>query len=37
MDSLLAATAMIHGLTLVTRKVDDVTRTGVDHLNPFAS
>ena len=36
-DSLLAATAIVHGLTLVTRNVDDVARTGVDHLNPFES
>ena len=34
-DGLLAATAMVHGLTLVTRNVDDVKRTGVPCLNPF--
>ncbi|MDP9122950.1 MAG: type II toxin-antitoxin system VapC family toxin [Acidobacteriota bacterium] len=34
-DSLLAATAQIHGLTLVTRNLDDVGRTGVKCLNPF--
>ena len=34
-DSLLAATAIVHDLTLVTRNVDDVARTGVDCLNPF--
>ncbi len=34
-DSLLAATAKIHGLTLVTRNVRDVARTGVSHLNPW--
>ncbi len=34
-DSLLAATARVHGLTLVTRNVDDVEGTGVDLLNPF--
>jgi predicted nucleic acid-binding protein len=34
-DSLLAATAMVHGLTLVTRNVDDAKRTGVPCLNPF--
>ena len=34
-DGLLAATAMVHGLTLVTRNVDDVKRTGVRCLNPF--
>lgn len=35
-DSLLAATAIVHGLTLVTRNVEDVERTGVSLLNPFA-
>ncbi len=34
-DGLLAATAMVHGLTLVTRNVDDVKRTGVPYINPF--
>ena len=34
-DSMLAATAIVHGLTLVTRNVDDVRRTGVPFLNPF--
>jgi predicted nucleic acid-binding protein len=34
-DSLLAATAHVHGLTLVTRNLDDVERTGVECLNPF--
>jgi toxin FitB len=34
-DSLLAATASVHGLTLVTRNVKDVERTGVPCLNPF--
>ena len=35
LDSLLAATASVHGLTLVTRNLKDVKRTGVDCLNPF--
>ncbi|HYU79290.1 MAG TPA: type II toxin-antitoxin system VapC family toxin [Vicinamibacterales bacterium] len=35
-DSLLAATARVHGLTLVTRNTKDVARTGVPCLNPFA-
>ena len=35
-DGLLAATATVHGLTLVTRNVDDVSQTGVPLLNPFA-
>ncbi|BFU47516.1 hypothetical protein KRMM14A1004_57530 [Krasilnikovia sp. MM14-A1004] len=34
-DSLLAATALVHRLTLVTRNVADVAATGVDLLNPF--
>ena len=36
-DSLLAATAQVHGLTLVTRNLKDVERTGVDCLNPFSA
>lgn len=36
-DSLLAATALQHNLTLVTRNVDDVQRTGVRILNPFTA
>ena len=35
-DGLLAATAQVHGLTLVTRNVADVARTGVSILDPFA-
>ena len=35
-DGLLAATAKVHGLTLVTRNVADISRTGVSLLNPFA-
>ncbi len=34
-DGLLAATAKVHGLTLVTRNLPDVVRTGVDTLNPW--
>ncbi len=34
-DSLLAATALEHNLTLVTRNVRDVDRSGVKLLNPF--
>jgi predicted nucleic acid-binding protein len=34
-DGLLAATALVHHLTLVTRNVQDVARTGVRVLNPF--
>ncbi len=32
---LLAATALVHGLTFVTRNVKDVAGTGVRVLNPF--
>ena len=35
-DGLLASTALIHDLVLVTRNVDDVTPTGVTVENPFA-
>jgi hypothetical protein len=35
-DSLLAATARVHGLTFVTRNISDVARTGVPCLDPFA-
>ena len=35
-DGLLAATALEHDLTLVTRNVDDVKRTGAALINPFA-
>lgn len=34
-DALLAATAIVHGLTPVTRNVKDVGRTGVSLHNPF--
>lgn len=34
-DSQLAATALYHRLTLVTRNVRHVARTGVAHLDPF--
>jgi toxin FitB len=35
-DGLLAATALVHSLTLVTRNLRDVRSTGVRHLDPFA-
>ena len=35
-DGLLAATASVHGLTLVTRNARHVERTGVKLLNPFS-
>jgi toxin FitB len=34
-DTLMAATALVHGLVLVTRNVKDVGWTGVPYLNPF--
>ncbi len=34
-DGLMAATAKVHGLTLVTRNIADVTRSGAALLNPF--
>ena len=34
-DGLLAATALLHGWTLVTRNVRDVEQTGCAVLNPF--
>lgn len=34
-DALIAATALIHGLTVVTRNSDDFATTGVELLNPW--
>src|SRR5207249_3717367 len=34
-DTLMAATAIVYGLTLVTRNVKDVAWTGVTYLDPF--
>ena len=36
-DGLLAATALVHGWTLVTRNTADVASTGVHLLNPFTA
>jgi predicted nucleic acid-binding protein len=36
-DGLIAATALEHGLTLVTRNVRDFARLGVDVFNPWES
>jgi len=36
-DGLLAATAKVHALTLVTRNLADMSRTGVQLLDPFAA
>lgn len=35
-DGLLAATAKVRGLTLVTRNVSDIARTGVVSFNPWS-
>ena len=34
-DGLIAATAKVHGLTLVTRNIADIARIGVDAVNPW--
>jgi toxin FitB len=34
-DGLIAATARVHGMTVVTRNVKDFAMAGVDLLNPF--
>ncbi|MHD0644268.1 PIN domain-containing protein [Pseudomonas aeruginosa] len=34
-DALIAATALVHGMTVVTRNVKDFKFTGVDILNPW--
>jgi len=34
-DALIAATALVHGMTVVTRNVGDFGRTGVEALNPW--
>ena len=36
-DALIAATALVHGLTVVTRNVDDFQPTGVAVVNPWLS
>lgn len=35
-DGLIAATALVHGMTVVTRNVTDFAPTGVTTLNPWA-
>lgn len=34
-DALIAATALVHGMTVVTRNLDDFKATGVPLLNPW--
>ena len=36
-DGLIAATALVHGMTVVTRNVADFEATGVSTLNPWAT
>jgi predicted nucleic acid-binding protein len=36
-DAMIAATARVHQLTVVTRNVGDFKTFGVDVLNPFAA
>lgn len=36
-DGLIAATALVHGLTVVTRNLGDLARAGVTILNPFSA
>lgn len=34
-DAIIAATALVHGMTVVTRNTSDFEQTGVEILNPF--
>ncbi len=34
-DALIAATALVHGMTVATRNVDDFAPTGVETVNPW--
>jgi predicted nucleic acid-binding protein len=34
-DAIIAATALVHSMTVVTRNVDDFKQTGVEIINPF--
>jgi predicted nucleic acid-binding protein len=36
-DAFIAATALVHGMTVVTRNVDDFTSTDVAVLNPWGT
>jgi predicted nucleic acid-binding protein len=35
-DAIIAATALVHGMTVVTRNVEDFEPTGVEILNPWS-
>ena len=34
-DAIIAATALVHGMTVITRNVSDFEKTGVELLNPW--
>jgi len=34
-DAIIAATALVHGMTVVTRNISDFNQTGVEMLNPW--
>ena len=34
-DALIAATARVHGMTVVTRNIKDFERAGIQTVNPF--
>lgn len=34
-DAIIAATALVHGMTVVTRNIKDFSKTGVELLNPW--
>ena len=34
-DAIIAATALVHGMTVVTRNVNDFNQTGIEMLNPW--
>lgn len=36
-DSIIAATALVHGMTVVTRNVSDFNETGLEIFNPWES
>jgi toxin FitB len=36
-DALIAATALVHGMAVVTRNIDDFVLTGVSLINPWAA